>query len=536
MTDAAGKDRPQPGVIETAASCGAVRGRAEEGVRVFRGIRYAAAPTGPLRFAPPQPPPPADQVIDATAFGLISLQDIDPLPKAIPGAEHNFYAGDARAGEDCLNLNVWTPDTSGQAPVLVWIHGGAFLYGSGTGAWTDGAAHAREHGIVVVTINYRLGLLGGLYLADIEPRHCNFAIQDQIMALRWVRENIAAFGGDPARVTVGGQSAGAMSVAALLAAPEARGLFARAIVESGHAGATVSVEAARAATAEALRRLRIQPGTGDVMGQLRSLSIFRIADAQRELGIAARIFPLVGDGLVLPADPLAAIAAGSAKDADLMIGTTREEHRLFEITGWAGQAPAIEQAVAALVSEADPRAAAVLMYQAVAEQTGAGPAAIARLIATEHGWAEPARRLAAAHASSGGRTYLYEFAWGWPAQGQGVGAAHLADLPYFFGNLHQPGVAEFLRGDGRTDPAAAEVARQASSAVAQFVTSGNLRGSALGSWPAFTPEDRVTMVIDRQPRAAGGHIAERLDFWEAHRAATAAPLDSIGAPADLGQG
>jgi para-nitrobenzyl esterase len=181
------------------------------------------------------------------------------------------------------------------------------------------------------------------------------------------------------------------------------------------------------------------------------------------------------------------------------------------------------------------RAEAVRMYRAVAEQTGVGSAAITRLIATEHGWAEPARRLAAAHASSGGRTYLYEFAWGWPARGQGVGAAHLADLPYFFGNLHQPGVSEFLGDDG-TGPAAAEVARQVSSAVAQFVTSGDLTGSALGRWPAYTPDDRVTMVVDRQSAAITGHIAERLDFWEAHRAETAPPLGSIGESVNPVQG
>jgi para-nitrobenzyl esterase len=528
-------DRPQPGVIDVPAPCGPVRGRVEDDIAVFRGIRYAAAPTGRLRFAPPQPPPREGTVCDATEFGLISLQDIDPLAGAIPGAEHNFYASGARAGEDCLNLNIWTPDTNGHAPVLVWIHGGAFLYGSGTGAWIDGASQAREHGIVVVTVNYRLGILGGLYLGDVEPGHCDFGLQDQIMALKWVRENIAGFGGDPSRVTVGGQSAGAMSTAALLAAPGARGLFARAIIESGHADATVGVEMAREATAKALRRLGVDPGAPDALRRLRSLSIFRIADAQRELGIAARIFPLVGDGLVLPADPFGVIAAGAARDADLMIGTTREEHRLFEITGWAGQAQAIETSMAGLVPEAGMRAEAVRMYRAVAEQTGVGSAAITRLIATEHGWAEPARRLAAAHASSGGRTYLYEFAWGWPARGQGVGAAHLADLPYFFGNLHQPGVSEFLGDDG-TGPAAAEVARQVSSAVAQFVTSGDLTGSALGRWPAYTPDDRVTMVVDRQSAAITGHIAERLDFWEAHRAETAAPLGSIGESVNPVQG
>ena len=161
MAGVVNTDRPQR-IIDVSASGGLVRGRVEDAIAVFRGIRYAAAPTGQLRFAPPQPVAREDTDPDATEFGFISPQDLDPLPKAVPGAEHNFYASGARAGEDCLNLNIWTPQTRGHAPGLVWIHGGAFLYGSGTGAWIDGASHAREHGIVVVAINYRLGILGGL--------------------------------------------------------------------------------------------------------------------------------------------------------------------------------------------------------------------------------------------------------------------------------------------------------------------------------------------------------------------------------------
>jgi para-nitrobenzyl esterase len=327
-----------------------------------------------------------------------------------------------------------------------------------------------------------------------------------------------------------------MSAAALLAAPAARGLFARAIVESGHADARMSVEAARGATALALERLRIEPDAPDVLERLRSVSIFRIAQAQRELGIGARIFPLVGDGVILPDDPFAAIAGGSAEDVDLLTGTTREEHRLFEITGWAFPADTVDAALARLVPQAGTRAEAVRMYESVACRTGAGTAVIQRLIATEHGWAEPARRLAAAHAASGGRTYHYEFAWGWPAPEGGVGAAHLADLPYFFGNLHQPGVAEFLGRDDGAGPAEAEVARQVSAAVAQFVTTGDLTASPLGEWPEFTPASRVTMVIDNPAGAAADHIADRLDFWEAHRTETAGPLESVGAGADLGRG
>lgn len=536
MTGPRGAARPEPRVSEVAASCGLVRGLIEDGVAVFRGIPYAAAPVGELRFAPPQLRGPEGKVLDAAGFGLISLQDIDPLPKAMPGTEHNFYASDARAGEDCLNLNIWTPDTGGSAPVLVWIHGGAFLYGSGTGAWIDGHAHARQHGIVVVTINYRLGILGGLYLGDLMPGHCDFGLQDQIMALRWVQENIGAFGGDPTRVTVGGQSAGAMSAASLLAAPAARGLFARAIVESGHADAQITVQAASEAAVRALHSLHIEPDAPDVLEQLRALSIFRIAEAQRELGVGARIFPLVGDGVILPVDPFAAITAGSAAGVDLMIGTTREEHRLFEITGWASPADTVEGALASLIPQAGLRAEAARMYLAVADETEAGTAVIQRLIATEHGWAEPARRLAAAHAASGGRTYHYEFAWGWPADGSAAGAAHLADLPFFFGNLHQPGVREFLGRDDSSGQASAEIARRVSAAVAQFVTSGDLTDSALGKWPAFTPASRVTMVLDRKSGAATDHVAERLDFWEAHRAETAAPLDSVGTSANLVRG
>ncbi len=143
------------------APCGTVHGAIERGVHTFRGIPYALPPVGPLRFAPPQPAPAVER-IDATRFGPISLQDIDPLPEALPGTEHNFYAAGIRTDEDCLTLNVWTADPTGQAPVYVYIHGGGFLCGSGTGDWIDGANHAREHGIVVVTLNYRLGLLGNL--------------------------------------------------------------------------------------------------------------------------------------------------------------------------------------------------------------------------------------------------------------------------------------------------------------------------------------------------------------------------------------
>ena len=512
-----------PDLSDVTAPCGVVHGIREPGVHVFRGIPYAAAPTGELRFAPPQPAPRVDH-IDATRFGAISIQDVDPLPEALPGTERNFYADGALPDEDCLNLNVWTADPSGSAPVYVYIHGGGFLCGSGTGEWIDGARLAREHGIVVVTINYRLGLLGNLWLGDVDPRASNLAIQDDIQALRWVSENIAAFGGDPGRVTVGGESAGGMSVLALLCAPDARGLFQRAVVESAHLGMFPSVEAARSATRTVLRDLQIDP-EGDVLAQLRATSLLRLAAVQRRYGIGLGAVPLVADDVVIDGDPARALADGCARDIDLLIGSTAEEDRLFHITGWAAPTRTIAEAAAQLLPDEESRAQAVEAYARLQEERGLDAAGIDAVIATEHGWAEPVRAAALAHAGSGGRTYHYELAWA--SAVPGVGAAHLIDLPFFFGTLDQPGVPALLGDEVLTDPATIALGDAVSSSLARFVATGDLSEGPLGPWPLYTDGDRATMVLDRASHVEIDHLAERLDFWSAHRDVSASPLSSI---------
>ena len=225
--------------MDVEVSGGPVRGSADAGIARFLGIPYAAAPFGPNRMRPPQPVEPWDGVRDATDYGPTSPKgDYPPqyrtlLPERdIPGTE-------------CLNLNVWTPADAvgtGRLPVLVWIHGGSFMNGSGANHEYDGTAFARD-GVVCVTINYRLGAEGFLYVdGDAGAGTANLGLQDQVAALRWVQDNIAAFGGDPARVTVAGESAGAMSVTTLLAMPSARGLFARAITQSGAAAHTLTPE------------------------------------------------------------------------------------------------------------------------------------------------------------------------------------------------------------------------------------------------------------------------------------------------------
>lgn len=500
--------------------CGTIHGTLDSGVNVFLGIPYAAPPVDGLRFAPPQPAPYAPH-IDATRFGPISFQDIDPLADVLPGTENNFYAAGTRAAEDCLNLNVWTADTSGNAPVLVYIHGGAFVCGSGTGNWIDGSNHARDHGLVIVTLNYRLGLLGNLWLGDYDPLASNLALQDTTVALRWVRDNIAAFGGDPDNVTVGGESAGGMSVVALLCAPSANGLFRRALVESGHLGLFQSVDSARRSTEIMLRDLHVD-SEGDVLAQLQAISTQRLASVGRKHGISLGTVPLVTDGVIIDGDPQRALTEGCARDVDLLIGYNAEENKLFHLTGWSPPTRTISGAAAELLSDDDARAEAIDIYTRVQAEQGLDAAEIDLAIAQDHGWMEPVHSAALLHAGAGGRTYVYELAWA--SAVPGVGAAHLIDLPFFFGNLDQAGVNGLLGDEVRTEPATVALGEAISRSVAQFVSTGDLGDSPLGPWPVYTEADRATMVINRVSHVEANLLAERFGFWSSHRNASAGPL------------
>ncbi|GGM84972.1 carboxylesterase/lipase family protein [Dactylosporangium sucinum] len=488
--------------------CGPVNGRIEDGVAVFRGIPFAQPPVGPFPIAPPVAAPPPD----ASRFGPISIQDPDPLIQAVPPIERNFFHEGAVTGKDCLTQNLWSPDVHGAVPVLVWIHGGAFQFGSGTGEWNAGASLARAHGIVIVTVNYRLGALGGFYLGDLDPGRSNLALQDQTCALRWVAANISAFGGDPGRVTVGGQSAGAMSTVALLAAPAARGLFHRAVDQSGHAAVFPSLEAARAGTARVLAGLRIDPD-GDVLTEL------RIPAVQRGLGLVP-VTPLVRDGVILDSDPVAAIRRGDAAGVDLMIGTTVVESRLFEVTGWSTAPASLDEVLDGLLIDADAWAEAKALY----ERLPGGPADLAYRALTDHDWTEPARAVADAQTRAGGCVFRYLFAWPSSARGGRVGSGHLVDRPFLLGNLDAPGVDALL---GSLNQAAVELGAAVSTALARFVTDGDPGGGALGPWDPYTPTARATMLIDTVPGQAPDPDGRCVDFWEAHHAVAIQPMAAL---------
>src|SRR5947209_4624122 len=316
-------------VVDTTS--GKLEGLAEAGLQVFRGIPFAAPPVGELRLRAPRAVKPWTGVRPATEFGCWSPQNspATTLSGQLPGEQ----------AEDCLSLNVWTPAAdSARRPVLVWIHGGGFIGGSGAMNLYAGARLAARGDVVVVTVNYRLGILGFLAHPDLADSDAadgaagatgNWGLLDQVAALRWVRDNIAGFGGDPDKVTVFGESAGGMSVSDLLAMPSTEGLFRRAIVQSGPPNA-VSMEKAEGITAKLLAELGVTS-----VAALRELPQQTLLDAQAKLVAERRseglpLLPVV-DEVTIPLAPQRAIAAGVARDIELLIGTNRDEAKMFMV-------------------------------------------------------------------------------------------------------------------------------------------------------------------------------------------------------------
>jgi para-nitrobenzyl esterase len=417
---------------------GEVRGRLADGVYAFKGIPYAAPPFGANRLRPPQPVVPWSGVRDALTYGpktpqLPYPQEMDVLPPEL-----------TVPGEDCLNLNIWSPNLgSARRPVMVWIPGGMFEYhGTGASPWYDGSRFARD-GIVCVTINYRVGAEGFLYLGE---GNVNRGLLDQVAALEWVRENIAPFGGDPGNVTIFGESAGAMSVGMLLSMPRAEGLFRRAIAQSGAAHHVLSTATAQRvgqrlaeklaveATREAFSALpveRMLAAQVELMGDL-----VAHPDPERwgsEVVVSMMPWQPVVDGDIIPEPPLDSIAAGSAAGVDLMVGTNTDEHRLFLVSVGAIDQVTPEALARAVAAYGLPVETTLAAYGAA--HPGASPGDLLAAVQTDWCWRIPAIRLADAQAKSAPATYMYEFTWRSPQYNGLLGACHALEIPFVFDTL-----------------------------------------------------------------------------------------------------
>lgn len=460
---------------------GALRGDASGDVVVFRGVPYAVPPTGERRWRPTQPAEGWSGVRDATVFGPIAPQVISPQRLAKRGL---------RMGEDCLTLNIWTPAVDdARRPVLVFLHGGGQAQGHGSAALFDGSRLALHGDIVVVTVNFRLGALGCLYAPD---RHgdgsTNLTLRDQVCALRWVREHIGAFGGDPGAVTAAGQSSGAIAIAVLLAG--GCDLFDRAILQSGGLERVRSTAAASAVAEQLLA----------AVGGFDGISVDTILAAQRDIDPGfvppqGPFHPCI-DGDVIPEHPLVVAQTHAMPAIPVLAGTARDEWRIFDAA--FNEDVVTEQYVRdrARALAGDDRVAAALSAYRIGHEPLRD---VASALVTDYHFTAPTEQFVRAHAARGNAVFRYELQWQSPRPG--LGACHDSCLPLVFGNLD---AAPALAGN---DDAARRMSARVQQLWLDFIRGGE-------PWERYEGVAGATMLLGPCCAIAHGHRAEQMAIWD----------------------
>ena len=492
---------------EVRTAVGAVRGRWDGGVALFRGIPYARPPFGPHRFRAPVPAAPWDGVRDALEFGPPAPQSARSGP-----AEEWVVVGSGDGAEDCLTLNVWSADLGAAGlPVMVWIHGGAYRTGSSANPDCDCATLAAA-GAVVVSMNYRMGAEGFAHIAGAPD---NRGILDQAAALLWVSDNVASFGGDPGNVTVFGQSAGAGTVAALLAMPAASGLFRRAIAQSVP-GTYFSTDLAAAVSAAIAAELGTKATSVDLAG-ISPRALVTAADAVLQkmpayagswgpMALTPTPFSPVVDGDILPEAPWQALAGGAAHDVDLLVGHTRDEYRL--LAGRTSESVTAAHLAATLERLAPgPRGSAAYL----AAHPDATPAQLDEHVNADWLFRMPSLHLAEAHHAGHGNAWTYELCWSYDPQ---EGASHSLDFLLVLGTLDIDKV--------RTHPAAGPTAAQEAIEVGDQMRTDWLDFAATGDpgWAPYDPASRTTRVYDAETVVRPYPEETSYRIWRTHRFAT----------------
>jgi para-nitrobenzyl esterase len=510
-------DNQRPATVATKS--GKIEGMFQGGIYVFKGIAYAASPVGALRWLPPQPLEPWEGVKPAREYGLIAPQLA--LPTSI------IIHTDQPQGENCLYLNVTTPGLdNARRPVMVWVHGGAFTTGSGSDTMYDAARLSHKGEVVVVTINYRLGVLGFLRLKEVTggriPSTGNEGLMDQIAALKWVRDNIAAFGGDPDNVTVFGESAGGMSIGCLMAMPAAKGLFHKAILESGVGNIAVSLQKSQQVTEQFLKTVNIK---GNDIDRLKALTVERLLKADIEMRIAASgnraapgltaVAPTV-DGETIPGLPHEVVRQGSAKNIPVIIGTNLEEFRLFD--AMSPQPDKIDEAtlynrLTTSLPDRDARNVTECYTRARKKRgEAAAPADILMAIQTDLMFRLPGIRLIEAQQANGQQAFNYLFTW--KSRVTGLGACHALEIGFVFGT-HD----DTFCGSG---PEADRLSESIQDAWTSFARTGDPSCKSLGKWPVYD-KDRIVMILGRNSYMETAPYEEERFVWEDIRSRSLMP-------------
>jgi para-nitrobenzyl esterase len=484
---------------------GRLEAQVEDSLHVFRGIPYAEPPIGDLRFCAPQPVKPWSGVLEARNYGPYCPQLPDPVQQRI-------WALSGESGEDCLTLNVWTPGIDrGRRPVMVWIHGGAFVVGAARRPVTEGAALARRGDVVVVTLNYRLGILGWLNLEDHGgpnlARSGNHGLLDQVAALQWVRDNIEQFGGDPENITVFGESAGGISVSVLLSSELGRGLFHKAVAQSGAPNLVRSRDQSREL---AMRFLKIADAKDAY--ELQRLGLEDLLRAQeklfQEVGFDVSFGPVM-DGTDVPHTALQAMENGAGETIPLLAGTTLDEFRYWHLEDPSYATLGTEHLRNRLDAEVPAGADQVIKtYKASRPHLTENELALALI--TDIAFRIGHVRMAEARARRGASTWMYLITWSTPVMEGKLGSPHAIDLPFVFGNLDVPNVHE-LTGDA---PERQELAAAMQDAWIAFARSGDPRHRLLPQWPLYDLEDRAVMRFDLPCELLQDPYPEEREVWK----------------------
>lgn len=519
LSNVAFADIPVPTKVVKTTN-GAVQGLVQGGVQVFKGIRYGAEPVGALRFMPPQKPAPWKEIADATDFGAPAIQMFTgvfaspvtdfqrQLSSVLPIPQETKIGN-----EDCLSLNVWTQGLGDgrKRPVMVWLHGGGFVAGSGSWPVYDGTNLASKGDAVVVTVNHRLNVFGHLYLGglagDAYAKSGNVGMLDVVAALEWVGDNIEAFGGDPGNVTIMGESGGGAKVCVLLAMPDAKGLFHKAIIQSGAALGARPKDAATRLAKGILGELQVNAGDVRALQAIPAHAIVSAAFASTAKTEGPGIYGFINlspvvDGVVLPTDPFISAAPAISANVPLVIGWNKDEMTLFN-TGepWFGKLTETELMERAKQIAGAKSERLIAAYRKL--HPDYTPTYIYNLLLSDTAHSSDSITLAERKAAQkGAPVYVYNLVWETPVANKQFKTPHFLDVPFMFNNVEK---ARVLVGPG---PQPEALAKQMSDAWLAFARTGNPDAKGIPHWPPYTTEQRSTMTFDVKSRVIEDPNAE----------------------------